>query len=136
MGSNVDIDFDMLDLQKTLDGYGVRAKGFPMTDIAEILATAIDDEIELEGRGTWPDFKPSTLKRWPKRAGGSLLQKIGTLAGIQKETGPDWGQAGSPAPYAKYHVTGTKHMDARNFLDIGIDRVLNDLADIIASDIV
>jgi len=132
----IDVQFDMRDLEKALGEYTRKIKAVPMNVVAEMLATAIDDEIQSEGRGSWPGFSPNTIKRHPRRAGGSLLQDTGLLANIQKSEGNDWAQATSPAPYAGFHVTGTKNMPARNFLDLNMGEILEEIAAYIADEIV
>lgn len=132
--SLIDVHFDMKDLQRVL-GESIRhLKAIPMDVVAETLATAIDDEIQTEGRGRWADFSLATLKRHPKRSGGMLLQDTGLLANIQTREGNDWAEAISPAPYAGWHVTGTKNMPARNFLDIRLDQVLEEIAEFIVDE--
>jgi phage gpG-like protein len=136
MSRLVDVDVDVSQLIKIIDGYASRAKSTPMSTVGVALSNAIDDEIESEGRGSWPGLAPSTLKRHPKRAGGQLLQDIGLLANIQQSEGPDWAEAKSPAPYAGYHVTGTRYMEPRNFVGFPLGPVLEEIADIILEDIV
>ena len=55
---------------------------------------------------------------------GKLLQDRGLLANIQSAEGPDWAEAASPAPYAGFHVTGTKWMPPRDWTDVNMDSVL------------
>ena len=104
----------------------VRNAAPAMSTMANMLVAAVDDEIQTKGRGRWPAFAESTLKRG--RAGGMLLQNTGLLANIQPDSGPDFAEAWSPAPYTKRHVTGTKHMPKRNPFDIELDKVLEEMA--------
>lgn len=130
--------FVTTELEGVLTGYVRRSRNLSMDSIAEGMITAVDDLIQNEGNGTWADLKPSTLKRHPRRIGGSLLQDSGELAEIQQSPdspGPDWVQIESPAPYGWYHVEGTKHMDARNYLAIDLGRVLEQAAEEIAVEV-
>lgn len=136
MANYVDVQFDMRDLAEKLDYYGVKAESFPMSLLSEGLVEAIDDEIQSEGQGTWDGFSPETLRRHPRRQGGLLLQDTGQLASIQAEEGADYAEAWSPAPYAKWHVGGTSRMEARNFLDINLDDVLEQLAEVFVDEVV
>lgn len=120
-------------LEEALTMYARRLNGMPMDILAEGLITAVDDLIQNEGNGQWPDLAPSTLRRHPRRRGGSLLQDTGQLANIQQAAGspgPDWVEVASPAPYAIYHVSqGTRRViPLRDFLDIDFATVLDDIA--------
>jgi phage gpG-like protein len=132
----VNVEFDMQDLIDKLDYYKVKAESFPMSLISEGLVEAIDDEIQSEGQGTWDPFATSTLIRHPRRVGGTLLQDTGLLANIQADEGTDWAEAYSPAPYAKWHVGGTSKMPKRNFLDINLDDVLEQMAEVLVHEVV
>ena len=125
--AGVDVGIDVSQLVAQLEEFITDAKGFPMAIIGETFITAIDDLIQSEGNGQWEGFSESTLRRNPKRKGGELLQDTGLLANIQSETGPDYWQGESPAPYAKWHVNGTKHMPKRDFLDIDMEQTLDEV---------
>jgi len=132
----IDVKFDMKEIENILKEYTSKIKNIPMSVIAEMLATEIDDEIQTEGRGRWPAFALETIKRHPERAGGSLLQDKGILANIQKKIGNNWAKAYSKRKFARFHVTGTKNMPARNFLDIQMEKVLEEMAAYITDEIV
>lgn len=137
-----DVHFDVTELERELRKLGQDVENIPLSIITEGLITAIDDEIQSEGQGQWPALSDVTLALHPKRIGGRLLQDLGELANLQATEGPDWVEVASPAPYASFHVTGTEQMNifqtyaphkmpARNFLDIDIERVLNEAAEAI-----
>ena len=131
--------FVTTELEGRLTGYVRRARNLSMSAIADGLITAVDDLIQSEGEDRWPDLLPSTVRRHPERAAGQLLQDTGLLASIQQSPdspGPDWVQIESPAPYGWYHVEGTKHMTARNYLAIDLGRVLEQSAEVISQEIV
>lgn len=135
----VDPIFVTTALEGVLTGYIRRNRSLSMSTIAAGLITAVDDLIQNEGDGRWPDLAASTIKRHPHRRGGSLLQDTGLLASIQESPdspGPDWVQVESPAPYSWYHVSGTRNMPERDFLLVDFARVLEQAADEIAQEIV
>jgi len=140
MGTPVRAEFVTTQLEEILTAYVRRHDGLPMTVIAEGLITAIDDLIQSEGNHEWKEFNPDTLKRHPKRRGGLLLQDTGLLAQIQQtpaSPGPDWVEVESPAPYAIFHVSRAprKIIPLRDFLDINMPKVLDDIGDQILSEI-
>jgi hypothetical protein len=104
------------------------------------LQTAMDDVIDSEGAesesGQWQPFNPNTFKRHPNRIGGKLLQSTGVLANIQTRVRPREAEAYSPAPYAGYHVSGTKYMPKRDFTDVKWGLLLEVIGDSIATEIV
>ena len=124
MVDRVIVDVDLSDIQTIFHGIERRVRTFPMSILAEGLSNAIEEEIESEGQGSWERLSPNTLKRRPRRVGGKLLQDRGLLANIQSAEGPDWAEAASPAPYAGFHVTGTKWMPPRDWTDVNMDSVL------------
>jgi hypothetical protein len=120
--------------EDVLTSYVRRTESVPMSVIAEGLITAIDDLIQSEGNGDWPDLLPSTLKRHPRRRGGQLLQDTGLLAQIQQSPdspGPDWVEVRSPAPYAIYHTSDEprKIIPLRDFLAIDMPAVLDNIGE-------
>jgi hypothetical protein len=132
MTVNVTVDVDELEaIIKIIDS---RSNTVPVSTIAEQMLADIDDLIQSEGGGSWEDFAPATLLRHPRRIGGKLLQDTLELGTIQYEAGlgtfGDYIEVFSPAPYAKYHRTGTKYMPKRDFLDIDMDKSLEEAADI------
>jgi hypothetical protein len=140
MAGDVRAVFVTTHLEETLKAYVRRLDGIPIEVLADGLITAIDDEIQSEGQGEWPDFADSTLKRHPERKGGQLLQDTGQLANIQHmpgSPGPDFVEVGSPAPYAIYHTSPKprKQIPLRDFLDIDMPAVLDGIADDILREI-
>ncbi len=135
--STVDVTLDVVDLERVVDSVGWRVKDIPMSLLGEGMITAIDELIQSEGDGKWTPFAASTLLRHPRRAGGLLLQNTGLLANLQMETGPDWVEVESPAPYSYWHTVGTKRtkMPARDFLAVDMGAVLEELADLVADEV-
>jgi len=124
------------DLEGRLLGYIRRENQLSMKVIAQGIITAVDDLIQNEGGGEWEGLSDATIARHPRRKGGSLLQDTGLLANVQATGfGADWVEVESPAPYSFYHVEGTRHMPARNFLDIDLGLVLEQTADEIGQEI-
>ena len=127
--------FHMDDIYRIVDDLENQVNNLPLEAIGTLLQNAIDDLIESEGHGKWPKLAPSTLKRRPRRKGGRLLQDRGFLNKIQVETGRNWVSAGTPVTYGIYHVTGTRNMPQRDFLDIDMDQFVEDAGNLIAADI-
>lgn len=123
------VNVDLSDLNVVIGGIERRVDTFPMSLISEGLANAIDEHIQSEGEGEWDPLSPTTLALRPRRIGGMLLQDRGLLGNIQTTEGPDWAEAASPAPYAGFHITGTKHMVARDWTDIDLEMVLEQFAE-------
>jgi hypothetical protein len=123
------VHIDVSDVIRLLEDIGHEVETYPMDLIAAGLVGAVDDVITTEGSGSWEPLSPSTLRRRPRRAGGSLLQDRGFLADIMTAHGPDWAEAASLATYAGFHVTGTKHMPARDWTDIDLETVLDEFTD-------
>lgn len=133
--------FTTTSLEDVLIAYVRRTESLPLDIITEGLVTAIDDVIQSEGYGEWPDLAPSTLRRHPRRRGGQLLQDTGQLANIQHmpgSPGPDFVEVGSPAPYAIYHTSKQKRsvIPLRDFLDIDMTTVLDGIGDDIMKELV
>lgn len=104
---------------------------------AEALVAEVQEVFETEGYGTWDPFwwqRDGKPKPQGRRWGGDpkLLQDTGNLAG---SITPDWDdttvEAYTNVRYAKFHVNGTKHMPARNFLAIDVAKYEQDVADMI-----
>lgn len=105
--------------------------------IAESLVAVVLEEFETQGDGQWPGYwwqtrgeqKPKG-KRW--RGSPKLLQNTGNLVA---SITPAWddleAEAYTNVPYAKFHVTGTKWMPARNFFDFDREAFEGDVADMI-----
>lgn len=140
----VDVHFDMHELEEVIRRLGEDIEQTALPIIGETLVTAIDELIQSEGatgtQGKWEPFSPATFDLHPRRRGGKLLQDTGLLANIQTKIGPDWVEVESPAPYAKYHHTGTRKnarqnmrpTPQRDFLAIDLDAALEDAAEQIA----
>jgi hypothetical protein len=141
MAGDVRAIFVTTHLEETLKAYVRRVDGVPMEVLADGLITAIDDEFQSEGKGEWPDFAESTLKRHPERKGGQLLHAdSGELSNIQQmpgSPGPNFVEVGSPAKYSIYHTSPKprKQIPLRDFLDIDMPAVLDGIADDILREI-
>lgn len=140
----VDVHFDMHELEQVIHRLRENVEETALPIVGETLVTAIDELIQSEGatgtQGKWEPFSPTTFKLHPRRRGGKLLQDTGLLANMQTRIGPDWVEVESPAPYAKYHHTGTRKnarpnmgpLPQRDYLAVDLDAVLEDAADQIA----
>jgi phage gpG-like protein len=144
MANFVDIKVDTSDVSKKLRRLSLRARNIDMPSVAEALSTAIDDVITSQGkkgrqRG-WKPFSPTTLKWRPNRIGGQLLQDTGLLAAMETRIEGYTVIASSPAPYAKYHQTGTKRgkrpMPRRDPFAIVWGRLLDDIADMLLVEVI
>jgi phage gpG-like protein len=110
-----------------------------MQELAPAIADSMHAEVmevfETEGYGTWPGFawqrssvygpakKPSTKGKRGRRWRGTpkLLQDTGNLAGSMTSAyDADMVEVFTNVRYAKFHVTGTRHMPKRD--PFGIDR--------------
>lgn len=138
---------DTSNLEKALDAIGRDATAADLDVLGEIVSTAVDDVIQSQGNGQWPWLSATTLKLHPKRRGGKLLQDRGHLANLQTSRGPGYVKVRSPAPYAGFHITGTKQkniyranaphtMPVRDFMDIDFESALDELADTILREII
>jgi phage gpG-like protein len=140
MPEYIDIKVDTTGVEKQLKRMSLRSRNIDMNSVAEALSTAIDDVITSEGkkgrqRG-WKPFSKTTLEWHPNRIGGKLLQgQTGILAAMETKIDGYTVVASSPAPYAKYHQTGTtrgkRPMPRRDPFAIVWGRLLEDIADML-----
>lgn len=112
------IRFDTKDVRNKLLRLGRRGKNFDNRLITALLLEFVEDNFDSEGSkgtaGKWSPLKASTIERHPNRSSGALLFNTGLLANFQSVTQDATSIVWSPAPYAKFHVTGTEHMAKRN----------------------
>lgn len=138
--SEVDVRVDITQIDAVLRGFVSRSKNIDESFIAQVLSTAVDDVIQSQGRdgtdGPWDEMKRATWSWNPRRKGGALLQATGLLANMQDVSGDGFAKIKSPAPYAHWHVTGTKHMAQRNFLAIDLAKASNEIGDYLTAEIV
>ena len=145
--ANVNVKVCTLDVEKLLDRIAQHVQSVPTSLISQMLVTAIEDEIESEGRGRWEGFSPTTLKLHHRRKGGKLLQDTGNLASIQSDEGDDWAEAWSPAPYAIFHIFGATQdniylqhaphrLPQRDFLDVELDEVLEEVVNTFTEEVI
>lgn len=116
---------------------GSRAITELMPAFAEALVGEVLEVFETEGYGSWDPYwwereakpKPSG-RRW--QGDPKLLQDTGNLVG---SITPDWDdttvEAFTNVRYAKFHVTGTRHMPERNFMAINVEAYEKDVAEMI-----
>lgn len=137
--SSVDVRVDVTQVDAVLRGYVSRSKNIDQSFIAQVLTTAVDDVIQSEGRagdeGPWKPMQPATWHWNPRRKGGRLLQATGLLANMQDVSGDGFAKIKSPAPYAHWHVTGTKHMAKRNFLAIDLGKASEEIGEYLTAEI-
>jgi phage gpG-like protein len=105
--------------------------------IAESLVNEVLEVFETKGQGSWDPYwwetrglpRPSG-RRW--QGSPKMLQDTGNLVGsITPAWDDESAEAYTNVPYGKFHVTGTKWMPARNFLDFDRDAFEGDIADMI-----
>lgn len=103
--------------------------------IGEILVERVLDKFEEEGPG-WMSLMPSTIAKRRTSESYKILQDRGVLVGsISKAYGPDFAQADTNVPYAIFHVYGTINMPRRDFLDIDLDAVQQEIAEMILHEV-
>lgn len=100
------VTVDVRDLSKVTVKLGDRAKDVSpaMAIVAEMLVSAVNDNFETAGHGTWPGLAESTKA---KRRGTiyQILKDTGRAAGsIRGEHAHDYAEASSDVDYLKYHV--------------------------------
>ena len=123
MAEIVTVNVDTRKLQKVLADFGARADAVNIEGIvAEHVLTAMDDLVDSDGNGSWPDFSPVTLKVHPRRVGGELLRDTGLLVAFQVSTPPGQAIVSSPAPYGEYHQLGTRKTRGMVYSDEGIPK--------------
>lgn len=112
------VTFDMSEVEAQLDRVGRRAKNFDNALLTTLLLEHVEEVFESEGRagadGPWQPLSPDTIERHPSRSSGALLFNTGVFSNWQSATQGETSIVWSPAPYAKYHVTGTENMPKRN----------------------
>jgi phage gpG-like protein len=142
----VSVIFDTHELTNELKKLQQNGINVPLSIISEGLITAIDEEIQSEGRGRWDVFMMTTFDIHPRRMGGKLLQDTGVLASMQSSEGVDWVKVKSPADYSGFHVTGAyqknifrklapHRLPKRDFLLIDLESVLEEAAQAIADEV-
>lgn len=104
---------------------------------AEALLAAVDDVFEKEGPG-WAPLAPATIAARRGGGGGAkILQDTAVLINsIDAEQGADFVEVGTNVPYAKFHVTGTKNMPQRDFLEIDFEAVSTEIAEMVLMSVV
>lgn len=128
------VHFDLSDLVSVFNDIADSVESYPMELVTTDMVGSVDELIDSQGNGEWDPLKDSTIRRHPRRAGGRLLQDTGLLANIQPSNGPDWAEVASPAPYSGFHVTGTRNMVKRDWTDIDMDLLLDNILDAIMED--
>lgn len=138
-GALVKVDANSEQLQKALAHWRKQTRDLtPTMQIAsEVLVSAVSDEFDTAGRGTWPPLDPKTIA---KRRGSAaqILVDTGRFAGsIRGDAGPDWAEAATDVSYSVYHVSDAPRtvIPLRNPFDIPDDR-LDEAQEIIMQGIV
>lgn len=140
MSDYVDIKVDARNVGVALRRYSSRSKNLPMDAFAQLMLGEIDDLFQSQGAsgtdGAWAPFSEATLKRHPRRAGGSLLQATGATANIQvRSVGPDTVDLVSPTEWAPAHIEGTRNMPKRDFFAVNYSHVLDEIGDLALQEI-
>jgi phage gpG-like protein len=95
-----------------------------MDHIGKYVVTYFETAVfESEGAAIgehWSPLKADTQKEKNKKyPGRGILERTGKLRyGFQLETSATMAKITNPVPYAKYHMTGTRNMPARVFMNI------------------
>lgn len=116
----ISIQLDARELEGLEDAIGRLAKADRRTMLREIGADLVDREQERISEDKFdPDGQP--WKPWADGYEGvSLLELTGEMrSGIKHAENSNVLQVFSTAPYARFHMTGTKKMPARPFLGWG-----------------
>jgi phage virion morphogenesis protein len=127
------IDIDDRDVTDALGDLARRTGDLSpaLRDIAGVMADAVEENFEQQGRPPWDDLSPATIGArlargyWP----GRILQQTGQLAAsIQRESGADYALVGTNKVYAGIHQFGGRagrgqkvEIPARPFLALGED---------------
>lgn len=132
---SVQVTFDMKELNdelKRMGGQAAHQRDVNM-QVAHILHAMVDDKFDAQGPG-WKPLEQTTLKR--RRGGSRVLQDTGHLANsMTPEAGDDFAAVFTNVDYATFHITGTKHMPKRDFLDIDMDKVFDQAVELILESI-
>jgi phage gpG-like protein len=107
--------------------------------IAESMHAEVMEVFETEGYGQWPGLakpKPTKKKRGKvkrrRRGAPKLLQDTGNLAGSMTPAhNADVVEVYTNVRYAKFHVTGTRHMPKRDPFAIDREAFEADVADMV-----
>ncbi len=138
MGAGVDVTLDTRELEKRLADLRKRAGNLTdvMAVVAEHLVSAVSDEFDSAGHGTWAPLAESTLK---KRRGSSaqILKDTGRFAAsIRADAGADFAEASTDVSYAVFHVSeaARSKIPLRNPFDLP-DEVLDEATDILVAEL-
>lgn len=133
------VTFDLKQLEGQLLRISRRAKNFDNSILTALLLEHVEDNFDSQGakgdQGKWAPLAATTIERHPNRSSGSLLFDTGLLANWQTATQGDTSIVWSPAPYAKFHVTGTENMPVRNPFAIGVNRFMDQAERLVALEI-
>jgi len=144
-GVSVNIDFaELQELAADFKKRGGNLEGVTEV-IAADLAAAVEENFERERgheQGKWPALAKSTLKKMsPRRRASSfkILRDTGALAGsITPYSDGLVAEAYTNVPYAKYHTSKLPRtkIRLRDFLDVDIDKVMKDTAELLLAEVI
>ena len=139
-GDLVSVRIDTDELVAKLDRMGANSKNLPLDAFAALAIAEVDDVIQSEGvkgtDGQWDPLSSETLRRWPRRRGGKLLQDTGALANIQVAKVEEQSfTLASPKDYAKFHVTGTRNMPKRDFFALDFASLMEQFGELALEEI-
>lgn len=140
MGFEVDIQLNIDELIARLRRMEANSMTLPMESFAALVLGEVDDMFKTQGAsgadGTWAPFSPETLKRHPRRVGGMLLQDTGATANIQVGSFDEQSfVVRSPTAYARFHITGTRHMPKRNFFALNFPELLDQMSELVMQEL-
>ncbi len=118
------VEVDVSGLVKAIEAVARKIDNFEpiAAEVAEMLVAGVNDLVESEGDGAWAPMTADTLRLRRESQSSKLLQDTGHMVGgiVPSHDGTS-ASASSPAAYAGFHVQGTKHMPARDFLAVADD---------------
>lgn len=130
----VNVQVDVSDLNRAIHRYEDRTKNLPMDLVGQMLVNAADEMFDTEGAagtdGPWTPLAESTLKRYPRRVGGQILQDTGATAAVQVDEIQEFSVTiTSPTGWSGFHIDGTRYMPKRDFFAFDFGKVLDDVGD-------
>lgn len=134
------VEVDVKELLRAIDGYEERIKNLPMDMYAMLLVSKVDEMFQTEGAagtdGPWEPLMASTLKRYPRRKGGQILQDTGaTAASVGADERGHVISLYAGTAQTKFHIEGTDNMVRRDFFALNFPLVLEELASLVAQEL-
>ncbi|HMY20429.1 MAG TPA: hypothetical protein PKA58_29085 [Polyangium sp.] len=122
--SSAIVTLDTLEMDWWLHELGVAPSkmGPTMAVVAETLVSAVDDNLETSGHGTFPPLAASTLRQKARKGWSSKpLFATGAMAAANAaESGDDYAEVTNSRSYTIFHVADgpRKHLPKRDFFEL------------------